>query len=453
MRSLRYRLLLVILLAIFFNSGIMVAAAFWGSGKSRKEWREMVNTQSINRLALVMEALWLEHGELNLSNSREAMNQITNFTDELATFAIYDSNKTPVYYWRNQAYPGLSPTHSLKPQYAVLHEGKIIGWVSCLPSDFYFISTNRHLVIRMVQTLILGLILSIAAAFAISHRMSLKATREARVLASLLGRLSRGDRNIPFPEQNTREFQAIALASSRLQDTLIKEERQRRQWTQDIAHDLKTPVTALRGQMEAIRDGVFTLTEERFKTLEGEFAQIDKLVQDLSLLSRVESPEMHPVIRKLDAASFLEQIESRFTPVAEAAGLKLECRKTTKKKLSILADPDLLSRAVNNLVQNAIQHSGSSPEGSSISVQISAEGSDVAISVENPGHIPESNLPFLFERLYRGDSGRSTPGSGLGLTIVRAVAGKLGGSVTARNTSRGTVRMRLILPQRTGKPG
>ncbi|RKX74208.1 MAG: hypothetical protein DRP60_10610, partial [Spirochaetes bacterium] len=89
MRSLRYRLLLVIILAIFFNSGIMVAAAFWGSGRSRTEWREMVTTQSIRRLALVVESLWLEHGELTLTNSREAMNQITNFTDELATFAVY----------------------------------------------------------------------------------------------------------------------------------------------------------------------------------------------------------------------------------------------------------------------------------------------------------------------------------------------------------------------------
>jgi len=451
-RSLRYKLLLIIILAIFFNSGIMVAAAFWGSGNSSREWRSMVTTQSIRRLALVVESLWLEHGELTLTNSREAMNQITNFTDELASFAVYDSNKTPVYYWRNQAYPGLSPTHSLKPQYAVLHEGNIIGWVACLPSDFYFISTNRSLVIRMVQTLILGMVLSIAAAFAISHRMSLSATRDARVLAALLGKLSRGDRSIPFPDQSTSEFQAIARASARLQDTLIKEKRQRRQWTQDIAHDLKTPVTALRGQLEAIKDGVFTLTDERFKTLEGEFAHIDKLVQDLSLLSRVESPEMLPVIRKLDAASFLGQIQSRFTPVAEASGLTLECSLSCKGKLTFPADPDLLSRAINNLVQNAIQHARSSGRSGIITVELSAEGSDVAITVENPGHIPESNLPYLFERLYRGDSGRSTPGSGLGLTIVRAVADKLGGSVTARNTSRGTVRMRLVLPRRAEKP-
>ncbi|MCK5736093.1 MAG: HAMP domain-containing histidine kinase [Spirochaetaceae bacterium] len=451
MRSLRYRLLLVIILAIIFNSSIMVAAAFWGGGKSRMEWREMVSTQSINRLALVVEALWLEHGELTLSGSRESMNQITLFTDELATFAIYNAEKTPIYYWRNQAYPGLSPTHSLKPQYAVLHKGEIIGWVSCLPSDFYFISTNRSLVIHMIQTLILGIALSVAAAIAVSHRMSLKATRDARVLAALLGKLSRGERNIPFPEQSTIEFQAIARASARLQNTLIKEERQRRQWTQDIAHDLKTPVTALRGQLEAIHDGVLELSEERFKTLEGEFTHIDKLVQDLSLLSQVESPEMVPVIRKMDAASFLAQIKSRFTPVAQAAGLKLACSQNPEKNLTILADPNLLARAVNNLVQNAIQHTRSASSGT-ITVQLTAEGDVIALTVENPGRIPESNLPYLFERLYRGDSGRSTPGSGLGLTIVKAVADKLGGSVTGRNTSRGTVRMRLILPRRGKKP-
>lgn len=452
MRSLRSRLLIVIILAILFNSGIMVAAAFWGSNRSRQEWRSMVTTESIRRLAVVVEALWSEHGRLTPGNSRETMDQITHFADELAAFAIYDAEKVPVYYWRNQAYPGLSPNHSLQPQYAVLHDEEIIGWVACMPSDFYFISANRSIVTRMTQTLIIGLALSIIAAVALSHRMSSNATREARVLANLLGRLSRGDRKIPFPEQSTAEFQTIARASSRLQDTLSREERQRRQWTQDIAHDLKTPVTALRGQLEAVRDGVFELTEQRYRVLEREFGQIDKLVKDLSLLSRVESPEMVPVIRRMEASSFLEQIQGRFITVAEAAGLELECSQTGVHDLIFLADPDLLARAVNNLVQNAIQHSGAEGKSGKVSVILAAEGDGMAISVENPGSIPESDLPYLFERLYRGDSGRSTPGSGLGLTIVRAVADKLGGSVTARNTSRGTVRIRLILPRRIGKP-
>ena len=432
----------------------MVAAAFWGSGRSRQEWRSMVTAESIRRLAIVVEALWSEHGKLTPSNSRAAMNQVTHFADELATFAIYDADKTPVYYWRNQAFTGLSPNHNLSPQYAVLHEEEIIGWVACVPSDFYFISANRSIVVRMTQTLIAGMIISITAAVALSHRMSLTATRDARVLASLLGRLSRGDRSIPFPEHHTTEFQTISRASSRLQDTLTREERKRRQWTQDIAHDLKTPVTALQGQLEAIRDGVFELTEERFNTLEREFGQIDKLVQDLSLLSRVESPEMVPVIRKMEAFSFLEQIRRRFAPVAETAGLEIECSQTGNQYLTFLADPDLLARAVNNLVQNAIQHTQGAGDGGKgrITVQLAAEGDGVAVAVENPGRIPESDLPNLFERLYKGDSGRSSPGSGLGLTIVRAVADKLGGSVTARNTSRGTVRMRLILPRRAGKP-
>ncbi len=142
----------------------MVAAAFWGSGRSRQEWRSMVTTESIRRLAIVVESLWSEYGKLTPSNSRDAMNQVTHFADELATFAIYDADKTPVYYWRNQAFTGLSPNHNLSPQYAVLHEDEIIGWVACVPSDFYFISANRSIVVRMTQTLIVGMIISIAAA-------------------------------------------------------------------------------------------------------------------------------------------------------------------------------------------------------------------------------------------------------------------------------------------------
>jgi two-component system sensor histidine kinase BaeS len=298
-----------------------------------------------------------------------------------------------------------------------------------------------------VQILVAGLIITLAAAVVISHSFSNAAIRDARVLAGLLGRLSHGERGLPFPEQDAEEFRAISQAAGRLQETLVKEERQRRQWTQDIAHDLKTPVTALKGQIEAIMDGVFTLTPERYKTLEEEFEQIDKLVRDLSLLSRMESPEILPDFIEIDAAAFVEQLQSRFEAVAETRETKLNFE--APAGFTFGADPDLLTRAVNNLIQNALRYS---PPGGTITVEAFPEGDQVALAVENRGRIPGRDLPNIFERLYRGDTGRSSRGSGLGLTIARAVAENHGGSITARNTSRGTVRFTIRFPRRPGKP-
>jgi two-component system sensor histidine kinase BaeS len=443
-RSLRSRLLFVILIAVLFNTAVILAVVFWGSGQSRREWRSMVTKESVRRISAVVQTLWDDEEPLTDAECRAAFDHITHFVDEMAAFAVYDADKSPLYQWRNGAYDGVDSKHNLEPEFQVTLDGETIAWIAAVPSDFYFIEANKDLAARMVRILILGVALSIVAAVALSQRMSLVATKDAGVLASLLGRLSRGERGLPFPDQSIAEFQDISRASARLQDTLTKEERQRRQWTQDIAHDLKTPVTALQGQLEAVRDGVFNLTQERFESLEREFGQIDKLVRDLSLLSQVESPEMIPVIRKVDGSTFIKDICARFSPAAEASGHHLDC--AAQDRVTFLADPDLLSRALNNLVQNAIQHVRTP---GTITITLTAEGDEVAFAVENPGQIPKKDLPNLFERLYRGDSGRSSPGSGLGLTIVRAVADKLGGSVTARNTSRNTVRIRLLLPRRT----
>ena len=442
-RSLRSRLLLVILITVLFNTAVILAVAYWGSGQSRREWRSMVTDESVRRISAVIQSLMAGGEELSATECRTAFDHITYFVDEMAAFAVFDADRNPLYRWRNEAFEGLDSQSSLEPEFQVTLNGRTVAWIAAVPSDFYFIEANKDLAARMVRILILGVTVSIIAAAALSRRMSLAATKDAGVLASLLGRLSRGERGLPFPDQSIAEFQAISRASARLQDTLTKEERQRRQWTQDIAHDLKTPVTALQGQLEAVKDGLFNLTQERFESLEREFGQIDKLVRDLSLLSQVESPEMIPVIRNVDGAAFIKDICARFSPAAEASGLRLDC--AARGRVSFPADPDLLSRAVNNLVQNAIQHARTP---GTITIRLTAEGDEVAFAVENPGQIPEKDLPNLFERLYRGDSGRSTPGSGLGLTIVRAVADKLGGSVTARNTPRNTVRIRLILPHR-----
>jgi len=448
-KSLRSKILSIILLTVLFNAMLLILAATWGIKQSGKQWRQMVIEESSEKLSEAVKMLWVENGKLTPIKVRETFNYITSFAEELSSFAIYNSERVPVYYWRNQSFPGISPDYDLSPGTAVVYKGKIIGWVSCRPSDFYFIKTNHYIVLRLAQTIIAGLILSILAALAFSRRMAKKASGEAESLAEHLCKLSQGERGIPFKRHNIEEFQSIARAAVRLQETLEKEEKIRVQWTQDIAHDLRTPVAAIKSQIEAIKDGIFELTDERYAMLEKEFTQIDKLVKDLSLLSRMESPEIKPHLETIYADTFLMQIRNRFQASAEAKNLEIEFN--ASENLSFISDPDLLSRAINNLIQNSIQYSDSSNEKKKITISVTKEVDSIIITIENPGHIPEKDLPNLFERLYRGDSGRSSPGSGLGLAIVKAIADKLGGSLTARNTTRNTVRMRLRLPYNMNK--
>jgi hypothetical protein len=199
-----------------------------------------------------------------------------------------DADKSPLYQWRNGAYDGVDSKHNLEPEFQVTLDGETIAWIAAVPSDFYFIEANKD-----------------PGGPDGPHPHPRRGPQYCRRGSPLpadepgghKGRrspglppgppLPGGSGACPSPTRASPSFQDISRASARLQDTLTKEERQRRQWTQDIAHDLKTPVTALQGQLEAVRDGVFNLTQERFESLEREFGQIDKLVRDLSLLSQV----------------------------------------------------------------------------------------------------------------------------------------------------------------------
>lgn len=253
--------------------------------------------------------------------------------------------------------------------------------------------------------------------------------RQSASLVKALEQMASGARGVAIPDCPVTEFGCIARASSTLQENLSREEGLRRQWAADVAHDLRTPLAVLRGQFEGMIDGVFAADPERIARLERELSRLEALVNSLALLSRIETPGFAVAKKPVNAAAFLSEAAGRFDAEAAARGFSLI---VDSRPVTILADSDLLARAVDNLVSNAIRYG---VPGGAIRLRCVGTGQNSGgeITVENDGVIEAALLPRLFDRLFRADSSRNTEGSGLGLSIARAIVAAHGGTIRAES--------------------
>jgi two-component system sensor histidine kinase BaeS len=284
---------------------------------------------------------------------------------------------------------------------------------------------------------VVSFLLAVGVAFLFSSRLS----RHAAGLAAGLTRIAAGERGVRFEAGGARELDQIGESAGVLQEKLAEEERLRGQWTADVAHDLRTPLAALRSQLEAMTDGVLPVTPDRLQRASTELSRVEALVADLGELSRIESPGMKPVFADVDAGRFLSELCQRFQLEAEKRGIEFAC--ASVPGLTLSADSRLLHRAATNVLQNAFQHV---EHRGRVAVSIGADGSQAVIRIENTGSIPEEEIPRVFDRLYRGEHSRHAPGSGLGLTIAKAVMELHGGSIRIANSGAGKVVVEMSFP-------
>lgn len=288
---------------------------------------------------------------------------------------------------------------------------------------------NRALFRRMTGALLGGVVLSglIGVVFALAT--SRRVGRRTHELAHALTDLADGRRDLVFAGTGPRELQSIAEGADDLQRRLAHDELARTQWTQDVAHDLRTPISALRAQIEAMLDGVVAADMKHLQRMLGELDRMQTLVVDLGRLSRLESPDFRPASSSVDAEAFLSDVRSRFELQAAESGKPLT---TTTAIERFSGDRELLLRAVSNLVDNAIKYGEPGP----VALAIGTATDAVVLTVTNrggpPGRPSEEDLERLFDRLHRGEYARATGGSGLGLTIVRTIAHVHGGTALLR---------------------
>ncbi|MCL2792915.1 MAG: HAMP domain-containing histidine kinase [Spirochaetaceae bacterium] len=307
-------------------------------------------------------------------------------------------------------------------------EPKVFIWVQSIQfTDGDTI--NQRLVRNVIIILLLGIISSIAVAMIFTSIISGKITKEASIVSAGLEKIALGSRDVVFKESSLNEISSIGKSASILQETLDREEKARKQWTQDITHDLRTPVTAIKVQLEAMADGVLTPEKTRLEKLLTELNRLEILVEDVDRLTKIESEEITLSYADITSNDLIAILEERFGFQAQEKKIKLIA---TVDPFTINCDINNLTRALSNLVQNSIQYN-SAGQDSEVNIRFYKEDNLAIFTIENKGNIPENEAEKIFDRLYRGEFGRSTKGSGLGLTIAKAAIEKHGGSISTYN--------------------
>lgn len=375
-------------------------------------------------------------GSLSASELEKAVMPYT--TDSLYIY-IFDGNKKPVLLLEKgkvstqgdveKSVGSLSTFLSLNSPVQIKDGDDTIGYLCADNVGFLAYKANRIFVSTMEKGLFIGIILAVSITIALSVLISTMLSKKARTLADYIS--SPDLMKTELGALGVNEFDRILDSVKKLKNRLLHEETLRRQWMQDISHDLRTPLTAVKMQVEGMNDGVLEATVERFSALYSELTLIEKLVWNLQDLSRFESPEMKISAVKVNAFKFTEDVALRFSLLAEKKKIKFTVQKKCAEDFEFTADPLLLMRCVSNLLQNAFQYTA---EGGEVTLCTEETPEKcVRISVMNTGAISEDDIPHVFDRLYRGDRSRSTAGSGLGLSIAQAIANLHGGKIEVQN--------------------
>jgi signal transduction histidine kinase len=271
----------------------------------------------------------------------------------------------------------------------------------------------------------------------------------ARVVSATQA-IAAGRRDVRISEKSRmREIAALTGAVNGLSQGLRDQEELRRRLTADLAHELRTPLAALQGHVEALVDGVWQPDADRLAGLHEEVLRITRLVKDLERLAREESAAVGVAAWPTDLSVLLGAIVTHHQPLFGAKGVSLSA--AVPPGLAAEVDPDRLSQAVVNLLSNALEFTA---PGGTVAVTAAARASAVEIAVADTGiGIAADDLPRIFERLSRVDPSRSrqTGGAGIGLAITRAIVEAHGGTIRAESrTGKGsvfTIRIPLRSPR------
>lgn len=247
------------------------------------------------------------------------------------------------------------------------------------------------------------------------------------------------------------DLYALSASFNQMAEALDHNEQQRRAMLADIAHELRTPLTILRGRLEGILDGVYTAEPAHIAPALEEVYLLDRLVDDLRLLTLAEARQLPLELREFNLGELARRVAATFE--AEAGELNININPVTvndpledESNLFVHGDPQRVEQVIGNLIGNALRYV---PAGGNITVSLHREAEFVRLSVADDGPgVPDGDLPFLFDRFWRGEKSRarSSGGAGLGLAIARQLIEAQGGEIEAHNQAGSGFEVRFCLP-------
>jgi len=283
-----------------------------------------------------------------------------------------------------------------------------------------------------------ALIAAILASFFISRQVVTPMLH----MMSLSQRIAEGEYQerlaLPGGQQadQTDELGQLALRFNQMADKLEKTETMRMQLIGDVTHELRTPLTAVKGYLEGLMDGVLPADPETYEQIHSEIDRLQRLVNDLQELSRVEAGAIQLNLAPVPPERLIERIQSTFGRQFEDKNIQLVTDVETGLP-NLFVDKDRIIQVLTNLAGNALQYT---PNGGKVSISVRREKSEILFAVKDTGiGISTEQLTFIFNRFYRTDKSRNraSGGSGIGLTIAKALVQAHQGKIWAESNGEG----------------
>ena len=335
----------------------------------------------------------------------------------------------------------------------IQHNDSIVAvvWVPPLTGLRRFAETiGTPLAAGVILLLILGTVIAALVIFR-------PAQARLRALEDAANRFGEGDLTARAPAIGGDEVAAVAEAFNRMatdlaarQAQLVEADRARRQLLADVSHELMTPLTAIRGYAETLALPQFApATKEgqrAARVIQEEGERIERLVKDLLDLARFEAGGISLEYDNVDVDELFERVAERHAKAAEDKGVTIVVD-PHDDDIRMVGDPMRLEQAVQNLAANALRHT---PPAGTIRLGASREGGRIKLTVtDSGGGIPPEHLPHVFDRFYKADQSRQhAGGSGLGLSIVKAIVERHGGTVAVRSRQGVETVFEIVLPER-----
>lgn len=322
--------------------------------------------------------------------------------------------------------------------------GEVIGELGFRPPQRIMERMENGFLEQQQRNLMIIVVSLVIASLLLAGGLSWWLGRRTRALASATQRLTEGHYTTRLSERGRDELASLARDFNVLAATLDANRAARARWVSDTAHELRTPLAVLRGEIEAMQDGIRPLNQENLGSLAQEVEQLERLVADLRLLSQSDAGVLDIHLAPLDLSESLAgRLEDGRRWLTESG---LEFHTALTPGVMIRGDAQRLRQLWNNLLDNTIAYT-SAPGTLSVTLGIERDAAVIVWEDSAPG-VPDAELARLTERLYRveGSRSRASGGSGLGLSIASALVSAHGGQMEASRAPLGGLRWTLRLP-------
>jgi two-component system, OmpR family, sensor histidine kinase BaeS len=331
--------------------------------------------------------------------------------------------------------------HALKSQ------SKTIGYLGMHRRQRLTEKVDVDFADRLQRTLwLVVLLLALPMAGLLSFLLARHLGTPIQALRSGTRQLTDGNYALRMKPQGRDELGLLTSDFNHLAERLQQNESSRKQWIADIAHELRTPLAILRGEIEALQDGINQPDVSTLASLHQEVSHLQRLVSDLYDLSMSDSGALSYRKESLDLSALLQETLALHSSPLQEQGLQISLQGLSQQPVRIQGDPQRLQQLFKNLLENSLRYTDK-PGQLQISTQVRAGGVDIVFDDSPPG-VPDEALPHLFERLYRVESSRNraTGGAGLGLSICHNIVEAHGGKISASHSPLGGLEIRVHLP-------